>query len=114
MMAVRVMTVPVAARVSAGGENSGGGDGDQPENANPQNTRGSQGCAKHRLSRPNFCLDHRFVRPNYAQLPVAFPCSGGSIRISICGAAADRTGILAKRLYPNSFSDVVRPRTSSG
>jgi len=36
-------------------------------NASPQNTRGRHGCAKHKLPRPNFCLDHRFGRPNYAQ-----------------------------------------------
>jgi len=71
---------------------------DQAEDANAQNTRGSQGCAKHELPRPNFCLDHRFVRPNYAQLPVAFPYlkpldpTGYSRRIAVQAA------ILAKRL----------------
>jgi hypothetical protein len=114
LMVGRILAVPVAARFGGiVGENNRRGDGDQPENANPQNTRGSQGCSKHRLPRPNFCLDHRFVRPNYAQLPVAFPCSGGSIRIHISGPGADRTDVLANRLYPNKFSDVCGPRTSS-
>ena len=57
-----------AARVGAvGGADDRSGDGDQPENANPQRARGSQGCTKHLLPRPNFYLDHRFVRQNCAQ-----------------------------------------------
>ena len=43
--------------------------------ANPQHARGSQGCAKHELPRPIFCLDHRFVRRNCAQ-----PTGDGSLR----------------------------------
>jgi hypothetical protein len=59
--------VPVTASLGGvGGESDRGGNRDEPEEAYPPNTRGSQGCAKHELPRPNFCLDHRFVRPNYA------------------------------------------------
>src|SRR5438552_17184257 len=49
------------------GEDDSSGDRGQAEHANPQDTGGSQVCAKHELPRPNFCLDHRFVRLNYAR-----------------------------------------------
>jgi hypothetical protein len=71
------LTMPTARISGIGCENDRGGDREQRENASSQNTRGSQGCAKHELPRPNFCLDHRFVRPNYAQRPAVFPCSSG-------------------------------------
>src|SRR5450432_130370 len=107
----RIMALPVAARVGGVGcENDRRDDGEQPENANPQNTRGSQGCSKHRLPRPNFCLDHRFVRPNYAQSPVTFPCPDGPIGASTSRPTADRTDFEANRLYINSFSAVCPKR----
>ncbi len=76
-MVVRdVAGMPVTACFgTVGGENDGGGEANQPKSANSQNARGSQGCAKHELPRPNFCLDHRFVRPNYAQRRRHFPAS---------------------------------------
>jgi hypothetical protein len=47
-----VVAMPVMARFSgAGCENGGSGEGDQPQNGNPQNAGGSQGCAKHKLPR---------------------------------------------------------------
>jgi hypothetical protein len=67
-MVARILMMPGAACFGgAARENNRGGDGDQAENANPQNMQGSQGCAKHKLPRPNFRLGHRFVRPNYAR-----------------------------------------------
>ncbi|OIQ70592.1 hypothetical protein GALL_477940 [mine drainage metagenome] len=55
VVARRMMMVPVTARLGGiGGESGRGGDRDEPEEANSHNTRGSQGCAKHELSRPNF------------------------------------------------------------
>jgi hypothetical protein len=70
---VHIMTVmPGMARVCGivgKGDRCGGRN--EPEDAYPQ-TRGSQGCAKHELPRPNFYLDHRFVRPNYARRPLMF------------------------------------------
>ena len=65
---VGIVAMPVATRLgSVACEDDGSGECDQPENASSQNARGSQGCTKHELPRPNFCLDHRFVRPNYAR-----------------------------------------------
>jgi hypothetical protein len=90
------------------------GDRDQPENANPQNTRGAQGCAKHELPRPNFCLDHRFVRPNYAQPPARFPCSNRPIAAGFSRSPADQAAIPAKRLCENAFRLAIRTRTSPG
>ena len=49
IMMVSVMTARLG---GAGGESDRGGDRDEPEAANPQNTRGSEGCAKHELPRP--------------------------------------------------------------
>ena len=109
------VVMPVMARLGGVGcESDRGGDRDQPENANPQNTRGSQGCAKHELPRPNFCLDHRFVRPNYAQRPVTFPCSNCSIADAYSARTGRSAAILAKRLYANSFRMPARNRTSPG
>ena len=52
-----MMSMPRATRIgSVGCENDPGGDRDQPENASPQYTRGSEGCAKHELPRPNVCF----------------------------------------------------------
>jgi hypothetical protein len=52
-----MMSMPGATRIgSVACENDPGGDRDQPENASPQYTRGSEGCAKHELPRPNVCL----------------------------------------------------------
>jgi hypothetical protein len=109
------VTMAVTARFGGvAGENGGCGDRDQPENTNPQNTRGSQGCAKHKLPRPNFCLDHRFVRPNYAQRRRRFPCSNCSIQRNISGRIAVQAAILAKRLYANAFLATRPERTSLG
>jgi hypothetical protein len=100
---MRVVTV--TARFGAiACENDRCGDRDQPENANSQNTRGSQGCAKHELPRPDFCLDHRFVRLNYAQRPATFPCSNRAIQSGNCRCTAVQVAILAKRLYAKRFS----------
>ena len=84
-------------------ENDCCSDRDQSENANPQSTRGSQRCAKHKLPRPNFCLDHRFVRPNYAQPPGMFPCSNAQSSGRVFRSRAPQVCILANRLYANVF-----------
>ena len=110
-----VTGVPVMPRFGVGGcEEDRCGDRDQPENANPQNTRGAQGCAKHELPRPNFCLDHRFVRPNYAQPLARFPCSNRSIAAGFSRGTAVDAAIRAKSLCENAFRLPARTRTSLG
>src|ERR1700676_4745846 len=103
------LTVAIAARMSAVAcENDRGGDRDQPEDAHSQAARGSQGCTKHKLPRPNFCLDHRFVRPNYAQWSATFPGLSPPIRAGISAPIAVRAAILANRLYTNIFRLLVQ------
>src|ERR1035437_9350352 len=105
MVVARIMTMPVTARIGGVGcENDRSGDRDQPENANPQDARGSQGCAKHELPRPNFCLDHRFVRPNYAQRRRRFPAHSARSGHTSQARMADLTVIQPKTLYANKFS----------
>jgi hypothetical protein len=87
-----------------GGENDRSGNGGQAEYANPQNTRGSQGCAKHKLPRPNFSLDHRFVRPNYAQRRRGFPCAKPMSGQAFLARMADQAALPAKTLSTNNFS----------
>jgi hypothetical protein len=51
------MSVPGVARIcGVVCENDRSGGRNHPDNASPQNPRGSQGCAKHELPRPNFCF----------------------------------------------------------
>ena len=52
-----------------------GGEANESEGAHSQRARGSQGCTKHLLPRPNFCLDHRLLRRNCAHQPGMFRCS---------------------------------------
>jgi hypothetical protein len=70
----RVVTMAAGFGAVAGG-NDCSGEGDQPENAYSLRARGSQGCTKHLLPRPNFHLDHRFVRQNCARRTGMFACS---------------------------------------
>ncbi len=108
--------MPVAARLGAvGGESDRGGDRDQPENANPQHARGSQGCTKHELPRPNFCLDHRFVRRNCAAHAGDVSCLRHAIPAQPCRlpGMADPVAVLAKVLFTNRFRlPVGRPNKS--
>src|SRR5947207_5312645 len=105
MVLARLVTVPGTARIGGiGCEDDRSGDREQRENANSQNMRGSQGCAKHELPRPNFCLDHRFVRPNYAHPPAVLTMSDPPADIS--AKTAGRRAIPAKRLQATNFSTV--------
>ena len=65
-------------------------DGNQPQRANTQRARGSEGCTKHLLPRPNFYLDHRLVRQNCAQLPLTFPAR--SADPAVLGGPIGRSG----------------------
>jgi len=57
-----------------GGEDDGGGDGSQPENANPQGAVLRLCENNMNFPVPNFTLDHRSVRLNYG--PTAADCPG--------------------------------------
>src|SRR6185437_6030321 len=90
-----MMPMPVMARFGrAAGEDDRRGGRGQPESTYPQNARGSQGCTKHELPRPIFCLVHRFVRLNYAQRPARFSCPDCPIRASISTGTAIRIAVL--------------------
>src|SRR4051812_41262290 len=110
-----IVTMAVAPRFRAvAGVDDRSGESDQPENANSQRARGSQGCTKHLLPRPNFYLDHRFVRRNCAHRP-------GDVSLfkelgQATGAAwlADQVAILAKMLFTNSFHAACRKANKSG
>ncbi len=53
LVVARIMSVPGVARIcSVVCENDRSGGCNHPDNASPQNPRGSQGCAKHKLPRP--------------------------------------------------------------
>ena len=76
-------TMLVAARVGAlAADQDRCRDGNEPQRANPQRTRGSEGCTKHLLPRPNFYLDHRLVRQNCAQQPLTFPAQSADPAVS--------------------------------
>src|SRR5206468_44316 len=73
---VVVPTVLVAAGLGAfAADQDRSRKGNESEGAHSQHARGSQGCTKHLLPRPNFCLDHRRVRQNCAQPPLILPRS---------------------------------------
>ena len=104
-MARRIM-VPSAIVARFGrtvGEDDRGGGGRQPESTRAQNARGSQGCTKHELPRPIFCLVHRFVRLNYAQRPARFSCPGCPIRAGTSTGMAIRVAVVANQLHVNDY-----------
>src|SRR4051812_10197553 len=110
-----IVTMAVAPRFRAvAGSDDRSGESDQPENANSQRARGSQGCTKHLLPRPNFCLDHRFVRRNCAHRPGDISLFKALGRVTVAARLADQVDILAKILFPNSFQAACGSRTSPG
>ena len=111
MMVARGMVVPGAARLGGVAcENNCSGDRDQAVKANSQNLRGRQGCTKHKLPRPNFCLGHRFVRPNYAQQTGAVFLHNGTGPTHAFGCNAYRTTVPANKLFVCNFS-AARPES---
>src|SRR5882757_5225539 len=110
---IAAMAVAPRFRTVAGG-NDRSGEGDQPENANSQRARGSQGCTKHLLPRPNFYLDHRFVRRNCAHRPGDVSLLDAPNQAAMAARLADQVAILAKMLFTNSFQAVSRKTNTSG
>src|SRR5437588_9886563 len=109
------MAMAVAARLRAvAGGDDRSGEGDQPENASSQRARGSQGCTKHLLPRPNFYLDHRFVRRNCAHWTGDVFLFEAVRRAVIRARRADQVAILAKVLFTNGFQAVCRKANKSG
>jgi hypothetical protein len=108
----RIVTVAAGFGAVAGGDDRSG-EGDQPENANSQRARGSQGCTKHLLPRPNFYLDHRFVRRNCAHRPGDVALLETAHRAAIPARSADQVAILAKVLFTNGFHAVCRKANKS-
>ena len=113
MLGLVAMTVAARFRAVAGVDDRSG-EGDQPENANSQRARGSQGCTKHLLPRPNFYLDHRFVRRNCAHRPGDAFLFQAPRRGAIPAQLADQVAILAKVLFTNSFQAACRKANKSG
>jgi hypothetical protein len=109
MVARDVIAMPVVARLGgAGGESDRGGGGDQSESTHAQRARGSQGCTKHKLPRPIFCLVHRSVRLNYAQPPATFSCPKRLTASGIFAGMANRIAVLANQLHVHNFSTICR------
>jgi hypothetical protein len=103
------VAVAIAARFRAvAGDDDRSGEGDQPENASSQIARGSQGCTKHLLPRPNFYLDHRFVRQNCAHRPGDVSLFETADQAAIPARLADQVAILARVLFTNSFQAACR------
>jgi len=109
-----IVAMTVAARFRAvAGVDDRSGESDQPESANSQGARGSQGCTKHLLPRPNFYLDHRFVRRNCARRPGDVSLFEAPNRAAIAARLADQVAVLAKVLFTNSFQAACRKANTS-
>ena len=96
--------MPVMARFGrAAGEDDCCGGGSQSESTHAQNVRGRQGCTKHKLPRPIFCLVHRFVRLNYAQPPATLSRPKRLTASGIFTEMANRIAVLANQLHAHIF-----------
>src|SRR3984957_8660653 len=98
----------IAAFGRAAGEDDCCGGGSQSESTHAQNVRGRQGCTKHKLPRPIFCLVHRFVRLNYAQRPARLSCPDCPIRAGISTGTAIRIAVLANQLRTKDYFTTCR------